>query len=234
MMPPLGTVPPPSKSSDLTVQLTLKGTVTAHLPSGRVLTLSIESGAGFGPRYLMMGSGRHSISTDPSCTSPERLRAHWDGYVATALELPEEVAAAAAKREAFLKRQHEATMERASAALTKQAEKLTAILKGPKEAGLRGPGGITISLRACEVFPLDPGEGTPAMVNVPFKGGATYWCACDMGIVTTDREDHELSPTQVDWLNSDFVSEAVNGFVAVWTKRIEKNPALRPSRKNTH
>lgn len=213
---------------DLTVRLTQSAVITSTLASGRVLTLRIAS-LPHGVRYLMEGSptGSHDLAVEASVTPPERLQAHWTGYIQAARGTLDEM-------NAVRKQRVEAEMRRASRQLTAQAEQLALILKGPKEAGLRGPGGITVSLRACEVFPDDPGEGTPAMVNVPFKGSSTYWCCLDMGIVTTDRADHELSPAQQEWLASEFVDEAVNGFVAVWTKRIEANPKLRPSRKNTH
>ncbi len=62
---------------------------------------------------------------------------------------------------------------------------------------LRGPGGIRIELDRSEVFPNDPGNGTPALVYC--RGNtATYWCACGEGEV----DGIMLSEGQMEWLEN--------------------------------
>lgn len=65
---------------------------------------------------------------------------------------------------------------------------------------LRGPGGIRIELDSEEIYPDDPGQGTPAMV---YKGNAsaTFWCAESEGELEGDRSNMvELSAAQKRWL----------------------------------
>jgi hypothetical protein len=63
---------------------------------------------------------------------------------------------------------------------------------------LRGPAGISITLDASEIFPNDPGAGTPAMVEC--RGHtATYWCALDTGELGCG--DYLLSDAQCRWLH---------------------------------
>lgn len=58
---------------------------------------------------------------------------------------------------------------------------------------------MIVKLDASEIFPGDPGNGTPAMVYLPFgRGCSTYWCACGEG----DIEGVELTPEQYEWLES--------------------------------
>lgn len=76
----------------------------------------------------------------------------------------------------------------------------------------RGPGGLLVSLDRSQVFPKDPGMGTPAMVYLPFgKGSATYYCAADTGEV----EDEPLTPRQGQWLND--IADEVYAFLKVET-----------------
>ena len=83
---------------------------------------------------------------------------------------------------------------------------------------LTGPGGLTIELDRSQVFPDDPGNGTPAMV-VLTKGRqtyrATYTCASNEGTVTSDGyhcEEYTLSDRQVNWLHEqeDSIEEFLN------------------------
>lgn len=55
--------------------------------------------------------------------------------------------------------------------------------------------GLTVELDTAQVFPHDPGRGTPAMVSVRGRE-ATYWCALNEGEV----EDVRLTAAQVRWL----------------------------------
>jgi hypothetical protein len=75
---------------------------------------------------------------------------------------------------------------------------------------LRGPGGIKIELDASEIFPDDPGNGTPAMVFCG-KHGGTFWCALDTGELGCG--DYELTDEQHRWLQSRV--DAVNDFIDV-------------------
>lgn len=70
----------------------------------------------------------------------------------------------------------------------------------PKET-LRGPDGIKLILDSSEIYPDDPGQGTPAMVE---KGNnsATYWCATGEGVVSDEMgRDILLSRGALNWLN---------------------------------
>jgi len=73
---------------------------------------------------------------------------------------------------------------------------------------LRGPGGIKLVLDPAEVFPDDPGQGTPALVE--YKGGtATFWCAQGEGYVDSRNGDIPLTEAQSQWLHSDEIEAAV-------------------------
>ena len=64
-----------------------------------------------------------------------------------------------------------------------------------------GPGGIKLVLDTTQVFPDDPGAGTPAMVYIN-KGqdSATFWCAVDTG----ECDDVRLSDKQCKWLQAQY------------------------------
>lgn len=72
---------------------------------------------------------------------------------------------------------------------------------------MHGPGRLTLTLDRDEVFPDNPGEGTPAMVAA--QGGrytATLWCAVDTGELLgfgsgADAVLH-LTPVQRGWLTA--------------------------------
>lgn len=65
---------------------------------------------------------------------------------------------------------------------------------------------LRVVLDKREVFPDDPGNGTPAMVYYENQHGrfsATYWCACGEGELLDDRgRTHQLTQAQLDWLDS--------------------------------
>lgn len=68
-------------------------------------------------------------------------------------------------------------------------------------------------LDESEVFPDDPGNGTPALVIAPFgRGTATYDCACDNGEVDGPSGITPLSRAQCEWLNSREVVDTVEKF----------------------
>lgn len=74
---------------------------------------------------------------------------------------------------------------------------------------LHGPG-IRIELDKTEVFPDDPGAGTPAMVYVG-RASATFWCALDTGELWGGNV--ELTDRQVKWLHEQYAE--VNEFLRV-------------------
>jgi hypothetical protein len=68
-------------------------------------------------------------------------------------------------------------------------------------------------LDSAEIFPDDPGQGTPAMVH---KGSAssTYWCACGEGeLLGANCESVALTVRECNWLDmqelavADFLDE---------------------------
>jgi hypothetical protein len=67
---------------------------------------------------------------------------------------------------------------------------------------LDGPDDLHIDLDRSQVFPDDPGAGTPAMVYIKgsrgWRDSGTYWCACDTGVLSGN--DSVLSRAQVQWL----------------------------------
>lgn len=208
-------------SQPLTVAVT-QAPVTHTLPSGRVLTLDIKLNYGAldnDHRYVMAGGyyGESSISAEPSFTDEARLTAHWNGYIEanTTEDRPQRAAV------------RQSAVRTKLAPLVAQAEAL------PPSMLLRGPRGLTISLKACEVFPEDPGEGCPAVVQLPFgRASSTYDVACDMGYLAADRhpyEDVDLTARQKEWLEE--VRVVVDTFRNGWFKRIEANPSARPSRR---
>jgi hypothetical protein len=62
---------------------------------------------------------------------------------------------------------------------------------------LRGPKGLTLTLNKSEVFPDDPGSGTPALVQLG-NSAATYWSACGEGEL---NDGTPLSDAQQRWLS---------------------------------
>lgn len=73
---------------------------------------------------------------------------------------------------------------------------------------LKGPGRLELVLDSSEVFPDDPGNGTPAMVYLRDKKGsivadATFWCAQSEGELCDNHARMvPLHTKQLDWLNS--------------------------------
>jgi hypothetical protein len=73
---------------------------------------------------------------------------------------------------------------------------------------LNGPGGLTLVLDSREIFPDDPGQGTPAMVHLEHRNASsTFWCATGEGTVSgngfgDDSGDIELTSSQKNWLEA--------------------------------
>jgi len=75
------------------------------------------------------------------------------------------------------------------------------------EQTLRGPDGLVIELDSEQIFPNDPGQGTPAMVIQRDRGHneycATFNCASSEGVLEGDRgKFHVLNQRQCAWLTS--------------------------------
>ena len=65
-----------------------------------------------------------------------------------------------------------------------------------KKQTLRGPDGIRLDLDASEVYPRDPGMGTPALLTLASGATVTFNCAYDTG----EAENESLTQGQSDWL----------------------------------
>ena len=61
---------------------------------------------------------------------------------------------------------------------------------------IKGPGGIKIELDADEIYPNDPGQGTPILVVIGTQT-ASYNCAGDTG----ECGDTFVLDNQMKWLN---------------------------------
>lgn len=74
------------------------------------------------------------------------------------------------------------------------------------EETLDGPDGIRIELDSAEIFPHDPGAGTPAVVILEDEDGkeatATFWCALGEGEVSSREAGYiKLTDEQWNWLS---------------------------------
>lgn len=76
---------------------------------------------------------------------------------------------------------------------------------------LRGPGGIVLTLNPSQIFPDDPGNGTPAMVTVGDSAGS-YHCVTDQREIMDGRgRTTRLTPAQCEWLEAQ--GDAVDAFL---------------------
>jgi len=62
-------------------------------------------------------------------------------------------------------------------------------------------GRLLVQLDKSQVFPDDPGQGTPAMIRC-FEYHATYWCGVDNGLYDSEDNQLDLTPEEIDWLQS--------------------------------
>lgn len=62
-------------------------------------------------------------------------------------------------------------------------------------------GRLLVQLDRRQVFPDDPGAGTPAIIRC-FQFSSTYWCGLDNGLEGPDGRHLDLTPDEVDWLMS--------------------------------
>jgi hypothetical protein len=60
---------------------------------------------------------------------------------------------------------------------------------------LTGPEGIRLELDSAEIFPDDPGQGTPAMVYLG-NHSATYWWATGEGSLYSNSSEQDRTLTE--------------------------------------
>jgi hypothetical protein len=76
---------------------------------------------------------------------------------------------------------------------------------------IKGPGNIRLELDSAQIFPDDPGQGTPAMIHLGL-GSATYWCALNEGeVFDTLTGTIPFSGAQMRWLEAQ--EEVVDAFL---------------------
>lgn len=68
-------------------------------------------------------------------------------------------------------------------------------------------GNLVLDLDKSQVFPDDPGNGTPAMVRLIHRGKelarASYWAAVNEEQLRRDDDSmHRITPRQLEWLES--------------------------------
>jgi hypothetical protein len=92
----------------------------------------------------------------------------------------------------------------------------------PKKASIPLGRGWSIALRRDEVFPDDPGQGTPTMVCGPFGASSTLGVASDMGIVENRQgAAYDIPQHVLDALN--IAEEYADAYVEVVTNWMKKN-----------
>jgi hypothetical protein len=77
-----------------------------------------------------------------------------------------------------------------------------------KKQTLRGPDGIKLELDAAEVYPNNPGMGTPALLTLPSGETGTFNCAYEIG----EAGGKALTQDQSTWLEE--IAEAVNQWLS--------------------
>ena len=91
---------------------------------------------------------------------------------------------------------------------------------------LTGPNGLKVVLDANEIYPSDPGQGTPALVTLKVgdeEYTASFACACGEGEL--DCGSYQLNDDQKDWLNS--VEPDVDAFLTHHTQRLHQVAVAR-------
>ncbi len=63
---------------------------------------------------------------------------------------------------------------------------------------IQGPDGIKLILDASEIYPSDPGQGTPAMIELETGETGTFWCVADVDGV----DGKWLTNNQKQWVAS--------------------------------
>jgi hypothetical protein len=66
---------------------------------------------------------------------------------------------------------------------------------------IKGPGGLKIELDADEIFPDDPGQGTPILVSLP-EGGERYTATYNCAVSENEVDGIYLNDDQIDFLQN--------------------------------
>lgn len=82
--------------------------------------------------------------------------------------------------------------------------------KAPDRITIRGPGGIMLTLDRTEVFPDDPGNGTPCIVRLGHYTGTLAMASCEGVLNQPGQGDKTLTEAQCRWLNA--VEEDADAF----------------------
>lgn len=82
-----------------------------------------------------------------------------------------------------------------------------------------------VELDSDQVYPDDPGNGTPAMVYGPGGVSATLWCAADTGELLGGSETHDIPQRVLDWLQAE-ANDRANDFIAAVTLH-RQPPSMR-------
>lgn len=69
----------------------------------------------------------------------------------------------------------------------------------------------SLTMDPAQVFPEDPGLGTPLLVEGPGGSAGTYYCAIEMGVC----DCVEIPPEVYRWLDSQEVTDEI---VAFWNE----------------
>ena len=85
----------------------------------------------------------------------------------------------------------------------------TTIDLNSKKQVLGGPDGIKLELNASEVYPNDPGMGTPALLTLKSGDTVTFNCAYE----TSEAEGESLTQAQMDWLTE--IADAVDQWLTL-------------------
>lgn len=94
----------------------------------------------------------------------------------------------------------------------------------PKRASIPLGNGWSIALRRDEVFPEDPGNGTPAMVHGPFGVAATFWSAQAEG-VASDKDWKQVDIPDNILSRIDRAEDAVAAYIDIVSAWKEKRDA---------
>lgn len=89
-----------------------------------------------------------------------------------------------------------------------------------RQQRLRGPNGLVLALDADQIFPNDPGQGTPAILilgrNSGVSASGTFNCAIGEGEV----EGVQLDSDQMRWVLE--LENEVDGWLEHWTEEAKK------------
>lgn len=96
---------------------------------------------------------------------------------------------------------------------------------------LRGPDGLIIELDAEQVFPEDPGQGTPVLViqrNGRREYSATFNCVSDQGVLENTRGEFlVLSKPKLEWIET--MSTFVDRWLTHWVREAKTTSSVKPS-----